>query len=259
MKGLTLNLGEGSAEKIVACIKDIAGNVSASDIVEIVLKPSIPEPARTSKGKSEPVMTSKEMAEILGKSHSIIFNKIAKFLCSEADSTQAKEFRLSSFKIPQGIEYPMYELSEKACNSYYEWVGKHNNYKTVADSMERLKKAISDRFHPDKQQAKYATESGQFLLKGEAREDYGKICEVFDDFITGPGMEGREIKELTESYEQFYRAMQIVGLDIQDKKRLESALAGVAIESEMQGFIYGFRLFAEMMIRRVPEMQEVMV
>lgn len=55
------------------------------------------------------------------------------------------------------------------------------------------------------------------------------------------------------------RIMQIVGLDIQDKKRLESALAGVAIESEMQGFIYGFRLFAEMMIRRVPEMQEVMV
>lgn len=259
MKGLTLNLGEASTEKIVGCIKDIAENVSARDIVEIVLKPSMPEPARIAKSKSETVMTSKEIAEILGKSHSIIFNKIAKFLCSEADSSQVKEFRLSSFKIPQGAEYPMYELSEKACNFYYEWVGKHNNYKTVADSMERLKKAISKRFHQDNQRVKSTPESSQFLLKGEARADYGKICEMFDDFITGPGMEGREIKELTESYEQFYNAMQIVGLDIQDRKRLESALAGVAIESEMQGFVYGFRLFAEMMIRRVPEMQEVVV
>ncbi len=258
MKGLTLNLGEASTEKIVDCIKDIAENVSARDIVEIVLKPSMPEP-RISKNKPKTVMTSKEIAEILGKSHSIIFNKIAKFLCSEADSTQAKEFRLSSFKIPQGTEYPMYELSEKACNYYYEWVGKRNNYKSVADSMERLKKAISKRFHPDNQRTKSISESSQFLLKGEARADYGKICEMFDDFITGPGMEGREIKELTESYEQFYNAMQIVGLDIQDRKRLESALAGVAIESEMQGFVYGFRLFAEMMIRQVPEMQEVAV
>ena len=118
MKGLTLNLGEGSTEKIVACIKDIAGYVSASDIVEIVLRPAIQESAKVSESKPEPVMTSKEMAEILGKSHSIIFNKIAKFLCSEADSTQAKEFHLSSFKIPQGTEYPIPsgQAASKICN-----------------------------------------------------------------------------------------------------------------------------------------------
>lgn len=110
-------------------------------------------------------------------------------------------------------------------------------------------KRINEKFHPEKQQKGFSEENVQFLLNGEARAEYGKICKVFDDFITGPGMEGREIKELTESYEQFYNAMQIVGLDIQNKKRLESALAGVAIESEMQGFIYGFKLFDALLNR----------
>lgn len=98
-------------------------------------------------------------------------------------------------------------------------------------------------------------ESSSFLIKGEARSDCKKLCEVFDDFITGPGLEGREIKELTESYQKFYDAMQSIDMDIRNKKRLESVLAGVAIESEMQGFIYGFRMYEEMM-RQLPAMQE---
>lgn len=163
MKGLILNLGEVSTEKIVDCIKDIAGSVSENDIVEIVLRPSTLEPMKESQNKMK------------------------------------------------------------------------------------------------KQQPTFTIESSQFLLKGEAREDCRKICEVFDEFITGPGLEGREIKELTESYQQFYSVMQIAGLDIQDKKRLESALSVVAIESEMQGFIYGFRMFQEIMMRRIPKIQEITV
>lgn len=264
MKGLTLNLGGGSAEKIAHYIRDIAEGVSEEDIVEVVLKPSVLKLAKAPRGKMKkddrkPIMTSREIAEILGKPHAVIFNKMSRFLWCDADSTQEKEFRLSSFKIPQGIEYPMYELSEKACDVYCNWVCSHNNYKTVADSMERLKKAVHEKFHSKKRQPEREVKDSGFLLSGEARKDCKKICDVFDEFITGPGLEGREIKELTESYQQFYSAMQIVGLDLQDKKKLESALAGVAIESEMQGFIYGFRMFEEMIMRRIPEMQEVVV
>lgn len=148
---LTLSLGEESKERIAACIKDIGGSVSENDVIEIVLKPSVPK--------------QREM--------------------------------------------------------------------TVG--------------------------SGGFLLKGKARTECKNICEIFDDFITGPGLEGREIKELTESYQQFYSAMQTVDLDIQDKRRLENTLAGVAIESEMQGFIYGFRMFERMMMWRISAKQEVAV
>ncbi|MCM1245769.1 MAG: hypothetical protein NC293_09025 [Roseburia sp.] len=97
------------------------------------------------------------------------------------------------------------------------------------------------------------------LNLGGSRSDHRRICEIFDDFITGSGLEGREIKELTESYQQFYNVMQLADLDIRDKRRLEDALAGVAIESEMQGFIYGFRMFEKIMMQRCPAMQKTAV
>ena len=42
MNSVTLNIGSADAEKIAACIKSIAGGVSANDIVEIVLKTPAP-------------------------------------------------------------------------------------------------------------------------------------------------------------------------------------------------------------------------
>jgi len=37
MSNVTLNIGRGDAKKIAACIKSIAGGVSANDIVERIL------------------------------------------------------------------------------------------------------------------------------------------------------------------------------------------------------------------------------
>ena len=42
VNSVTLSIGSSDAEKIAACIKSIAGGVSASDIVEIVLKTPVP-------------------------------------------------------------------------------------------------------------------------------------------------------------------------------------------------------------------------
>lgn len=238
-----LNISHDDAEKIAACIKNIAGNVSAGDIVEIVLKAPVSE----EKGKQERpavIMTSKEVAEVLGKSHSIVFKKIAKFLCAEAAEEQKKEFRLASFRIPQGIEYPMYEMTEKACNLYCEWLKSYKaTYKTLSDGLERLRVAIQERFHPGKKAELDGSMSNGFLLEGKPRSEYEEYCNMFNQFITGPAVEGREIAELTEKYQRFYEAMKATQLKTQESNKLEGALYDVAIEAEMQGFIYGFKLF----------------
>ena len=140
MNSVTLNIGSADAEKIAACIKSIAGGVSANDIVEIVLK--TPAPTKEEKKSQAITMTSKEVAEVLGKSHAIIFKRIARFLCADASEEEKREFRLASFRIPQGIEYPMYEMTEKACNLYCEWLKDYTNYKSVAQGAERLRAAV---------------------------------------------------------------------------------------------------------------------
>ncbi len=160
---IRLNIGHDDAEKIAACIKRIAGNVSASDIMEIVLKDSEVKEEKLQE-KPSATMTSREVA-------------------------------------------------------------------------------IQERFHPEKKTAVSAGAGGGFLLEGKPRSEYAEYCDVFNHFITGPAVEGREITELTEKYQKFYEVMKSTQLKAQESNRLEDALYGVAIEAEMQGFIYGFKMF----------------
>ena len=48
---VALNIKQADAENIASCIKNIVGGVSASDIVEIVLK--TPETEKTAAGKAK--------------------------------------------------------------------------------------------------------------------------------------------------------------------------------------------------------------
>ena len=157
MSSVTLSIGSSDAEKIAACIKSIAGGVSASDIVEIVLK--TPAPAEEEKKNQAVTMTSKEVAAV-----------------------------------PVG--------------------------------------------------------SG-FLLEGKPRSEYEEYCNMFNQFITGPAVEGREIAELTERYKKFYDVMKAARLRAKESNELEDALYGVAIEAEMQGFIYGFKMFDALLNRQL--------
>lgn len=93
---IRLNIGHDDAEKIVACIKGIAGNVSSSDIVEIVLK--APE-VKEAKPQEKPgaIMTSREVADVLGRTHSAVFKQIAKSLCSEETDGKERGYFLTSF------------------------------------------------------------------------------------------------------------------------------------------------------------------
>ncbi len=90
-----------------------------------------------------------------------------------------------------------------------------------------------------------------FLLEGKPRSEYEEYCNIFNQFITGPAVEGREIMELTEKYQKFYEVMKSTQLKVQESNKLEDALYGVAIEAEMQGFIYGFKLFDAMLNKQL--------
>lgn len=88
---------------------------------------------------------------------------------------------------------------------------------------------------------------GQFpeniLLHGRSRVECQYITDLFDRFITGPAEEGREIAELREEYEAFYETIKQANINSEQSRKLEDSLFGVAIEAEMQGFIYGFKTF----------------
>lgn len=239
---LTLNIGQVDAEAIAACIKNIAGNVSASDIVEIVLK--VPEKEEIK--KPAVTMTSREVADVLGRPHASVFKQIAKFLCSEKTDGKERGFILTSFVCSHKNRksYPMYEMSEKACKEYRKLVAKYGSgIKSVTDGLRRFDQAMKERFHPEiKSNAGVPMGSG-FLLEGKPRAEYEEYCNMFNQFISGPAVEGREIAELTEKYRKFYEVMKATQLKAKESNELENAMYGVAIEAEMQGFIYGFKMF----------------
>lgn len=255
MKELKLNLEVEDMQRVVASIKDIVGRISAEDVVEIIIKAAEEEEegGGVVQKRTAVTMSSKEVAQIFAKQHAVVFKQISGFLCSEATEQDKKEFRMTSFKIPQGQTYPMYELTEKACKLYYELLKSRTNYKTVAAGLERYKQAIQERFRPEKKLSAFPTGliGSGFLLEGKPRKEYEPYCNVFNQFITGPACEGREITELTEKYQEFYKVMQDFQLTSKDSNRMETAMYDVAIEAEMQGFIYGFKLFDEILAARL--------
>lgn len=91
--------------------------------------------------------------------------------------------------------------------------------------------------------ASYIKETSDiFLLEGKKKIEYEKYCNLFNQFVTGPAVEGREIAELTEKYHKFYEVLKALQLTTKESNKLEDVLYGVAIEAEMQGFIYGYKL-----------------
>lgn len=242
---ITLEVKQTNAEKLASCIQNIAGIVSANDIVEIVLKGPAKKVDEAIE-KEDATMTSREVADILGRPHTSVVKQIAKFLCAEKKEGVECGFILTSFVCSHRNKksYPMYEMTEKGCKIYRNLVAEYGaGIKSVVDGLRRFDRAIKERFHPDKAMIEISkvSESG-FLLEGKPRSEYEEYCNIFNQFIMGPAAEGREIAELTEKYEQFYKVMKSAQLKTKESNELEIALWGVAIEAEMQGFIYGFKM-----------------
>ena len=89
------------------------------------------------------------------------------------------------------------------------------------------------------------------LMQGKSRTECSYIKNLFDQFIEGPAMENREIEELGEKYKEFYKVMGRLNDDAAVKRKVEDSVMGVAIEAEMQGFIYGFKVFEVLLNREL--------
>ena len=237
VKEITLRISDEEIRYLLGIIHKLTRGISAGEIEEAVANGvNVAE-------KEKPVsMTSREVATLFDTPHSQVFRKISAWLCKDATEAEKGEFTLDTFIIPQGREYTMYRMTEKACDLYIEKIQKQTtrNYKTVCVGIEKMKREMAIRF---KKAGNLRGNEGKFLLEGSPREEYENICRMFNDFITGPGLFGREIPELTASYEKFYGCIRDSVGEIKDKQQLEMATMGVAIDAEMQGFVYGFRLF----------------
>ncbi len=80
-------------------------------------------------------------------------------------------------------------------------------------------------------------------MNGRSRTECEYIKNLFDKFVTGPAIENREIEELSRKYKEFYEVLRSAGMATAENNRLEDAVMGIAVEAEMQGFIYGFKVF----------------
>lgn len=114
--------------------------------------------------------------------------------------------------------------------------------KAFVEGLGKFNDLIAQHFHGVKTQE-------NILMKGRSRTECSYIKNLFDQFIEGPAIENREIEELGAKYEEFYKAMGGLNDDVAAKRKVEDSVMGVAIEAEMQGFIYGFKVF-EILLNR---------
>lgn len=188
--------------------------------------------------KPEP-MSSWDMSKIFQCTHMRIFNRIAKFVSADATEDEKKEFTIAEREYgKQQRTHRIWMLTEKGCQLYIDRMCKEERRsKAFVEGLENFKKEIRKRFHGEKEPEE------MILMNGRSRMECGYIKNLFDKFVTGPAIENREIEELSQKYEEFYRVLRNAGMAASENSQLEDAMMGVAMEAEMQGFIYGFKVF----------------
>lgn len=245
MSEFVLRMSEKDAQDIIRCMRYIANNllaeggnvVKAQDEVRIGI---------IQEGKEKGI-SSMEVAKMFGCAHIKVFNMITKYVSIEAGEEEKKEFRFEKRAYRMNREHEICFLTEKGCRLFLDKIcsKEYKASKQFVAGTEKLKKVIEERFQ------ERVTPDGNFLMDGRSRAECWKIKELFDRFITGPGLEKREIAELTDKYQQFHDVMKATQLRAKESNEIESAVYGVAIESEMQGFIYGFKLYEELLNRQL--------
>lgn len=185
------------------------------------------------------MMSSWDMSKIFQCTHMRIFNRIAKFVSADATEDEKKEFTIAEREYgKQQRTHQIWMLTEKGCQLYIDRMCKEERRsKAFVEGLENFKKEIRKRFHGEKEPEE------MILMNVRSRTECGYIKNLFDNFVTGPAIENREIEELSQKYEEFYRVLRNAGMAASENSQLEDAMMGVAMEAEMQGFIYGFKVF----------------
>lgn len=184
-------------------------------------------------GKRKTVMNSREIAELFSEYHSVTYRRIAQ-LITELSPDDIGEFKMSSFQNVKRQEYPMWELTERGCRLYLEKIESNRCYGKIRDGVSKMKNALESR--------KATAEKNT-----EIEDQRNDIRYLFNQFIGSEKGDEREIPELTAAYQNFNRVLDAHIMSSRAETAITAAVYDIAIESEMQGFIYGFQLFGAIM------------
>lgn len=211
--------------QIAELMMDVKKLISGMAVVDVS------EDSRSGKGKT--VLNSREIAELFSEYHSVTYRRIAQ-LITELSPDDIGEFKMSSFQNVKRQEYPMWELTERGCRLYLEKIESNRCYGKIRDGVSKMKNALERRkATPEK--------------NTEIEDQRNDIKYLFNQFISSGKGDEREIPELTEAYRNFNKVLDAHIMSARAETAITAAVYDIAIESEMQGFIYGFQLFGAIM------------
>ena len=178
---LKVRMTDKDAERLAQLVSGIVDGVTIEDVAEIALRSR----KDGTDGNSKETLSSRDLAKSGGRQHAAMIKNITKFLCTEATESQKDEFELSQFKGLTGRYYPMYMMTEEACKIYFETMReKAEKYKSIAESLEKMKEAVKERFHTEEIMGtlKDVGESG-FLFSKKPRDAYKDFNDIYNLFI----------------------------------------------------------------------------
>lgn len=210
--------------QITELMMDVKRLVSGMAAVDVSSEPDA--------DRTDTVMNSREIATLFQEYHSVTYRKIAK-LITELSPDDIGEFKMSSFQNVKRQEYPMWELTEQGCRLYLDKVESNRCYGKIRDGVSKMRDLLEKRKNAE---------------SCETNEKSGNdIKELFNQFISSRKGDEREIPELTEAYRNFNKVLDAHIMSARAETAITAAVYDIAIESEMQGFIYGFQLFGAIM------------
>lgn len=210
--------------QITELMMDVKRLVSGMAAVDVSSEPDA--------DRTDTVMNSREIATLFQEYHSVTYRKIAQ-LITELSPDDIGEFKMSSFQNVKRQEYPMWELTERGCRLYLDKVESNRCYGKIRDGVSKMRDLLEKRKNAE---------------SCETNEKSGNdIKELFNQFISSGKGDEREIPELTEAYRNFNKVLDAHIMSARAETAITAAVYDIAIESEMQGFIYGFQLFGAIM------------
>lgn len=210
--------------QITELMMDVKRLVSGMAAVDVSSEPDA--------DRTDTVMNSREIATLFQEYHSVTYRKIAQ-LITELSPDDIGEFKMSSFQNVKRQEYPMWELTERGCRLYLDKEESNRCYGKIRDGVSKMRDLLEKRKNAE---------------SCETNEKSGNdIKELFNQFISSRKGDEREIPELTEAYRNFNKVLDAHIMSARAETAITAAVYDIAIESEMQGFIYGFQLFGAIM------------
>lgn len=237
MSEYAFKINEQDSERIVECMKRIADVMGKQEMAAENIESW---EGLEQNGKE---ICTMEIAEMFGWPHIKVFNMISKYIAVNAQPKEKKAFRFEERVYRQGTRrHTVCYLTAVGCRIFLDKIcaGEIRKSKKFVEGAEKLRRAM---------EGERRSEQYGILMNGRSRTECKKIKELFDRFIAGPALENREIAELSEKYSVFHTAMKEVDLNAKENNKIEGAVYDVAIEAEMQGFIYGFKLYEELLKR----------